>query len=53
MSAAEPTGLGAALLVLNPSGQRTRVEIGQLPFLVGRHAGSNLVFAERKILLFR
>ena len=49
MSAAEPTGFGAALLVLNPSGQRTRVEIGQLPFLVGRHAGSNLVLRDNRV----
>jgi len=52
MSAAEPTrseAARAALLVLNPSGQRTRVEIGELPFLVGRHTGNNLVLRDNRV----
>ncbi len=38
----------AALLVLNPSGQRTRVVIDPLPFLIGRHADNNLVLRDNR-----
>ncbi|HLH43529.1 MAG TPA: SpoIIE family protein phosphatase [Bryobacteraceae bacterium] len=60
MAGAERSGFGtgpvsrpgpppAALLVLNPSGQRKRVEIGPLPFVVGRHSGSNLVLRDNRV----
>jgi sigma-B regulation protein RsbU (phosphoserine phosphatase) len=39
----------AALLVLNPSGQRSRVALEQLPFLLGRHTDSNLVLRDNRI----
>src|SRR5580704_3322283 len=39
----------AALLVLNPSGQRTRVPLEPLPFLVGRHADNNLVLRDNRV----
>jgi sigma-B regulation protein RsbU (phosphoserine phosphatase) len=38
----------AALLVLHPSGQRTRVEINTLPFLLGRHIDNNLVLRDNR-----
>ena len=39
----------AALLVLNPSGQRTRVRLEPLPFLFGRHADNNLVLRDNRV----
>jgi sigma-B regulation protein RsbU (phosphoserine phosphatase) len=39
----------AALLVLNPSGQRTRVDIEPLPFLIGRHADNHLVVRDNRV----
>jgi phosphoserine phosphatase RsbU/P len=38
----------AALLVLNPSGQRTRVALEPLPFLIGRHADNHLVLRDNR-----
>jgi phosphoserine phosphatase RsbU/P len=38
----------AALLVLHPAGQRTRVEIGELPFTIGRHADNHLVLRDNR-----
>jgi phosphoserine phosphatase RsbU/P len=39
----------AALLVLNPSGQRTRVPIAAVPFLVGRNSDNNLVLRDNRV----
>jgi sigma-B regulation protein RsbU (phosphoserine phosphatase) len=39
----------AALLVLNPSGQRTRVALQPLPFLFGRHADNHLVLRDNRV----
>jgi phosphoserine phosphatase RsbU/P len=39
----------AALLVLNPSGQRTRVPITAVPFLVGRNSDNNLVLRDNRV----
>ena len=38
----------AALLVLHPSGQRTRVPLDPLPFMIGRHADNNLVLRDNR-----
>jgi serine phosphatase RsbU (regulator of sigma subunit)/pSer/pThr/pTyr-binding forkhead associated (FHA) protein len=38
----------AALLVLAPSGQRTRVPLEPLPFLIGRQADNNLVLRDNR-----
>ncbi len=38
----------AALLVLHPAGQRTRVEIAELPFTIGRHADNHLVLRDNR-----
>ena len=38
----------AALIVLHPSGQRARVEIDPLPFLIGRHADNHLVLRDNR-----
>jgi sigma-B regulation protein RsbU (phosphoserine phosphatase) len=43
------TGLPpAALVVLNPSGQRTRTPIEALPFLIGRQPDNNLVLRDNR-----
>jgi len=43
------TGLPpAALVVLNPSGQRTRTAIETLPFLIGRQPDNNLVLRDNR-----
>ncbi len=39
---------GAALLVLAPSGQRSRVEIDQFPFTIGRQPGNGLVLRDNR-----
>lgn len=39
----------AALVVLNPSGQRARVALEPLPFLFGRHADNNLVLRDNRV----
>jgi phosphoserine phosphatase RsbU/P len=39
----------AALLVLNPSGQRSRVPLDALPFLVGRHTDNHLVLRDNRV----
>jgi sigma-B regulation protein RsbU (phosphoserine phosphatase) len=39
---------GAALFVLHPSGARSRVEIAELPFLIGRHADNHLVLRDNR-----
>jgi serine phosphatase RsbU (regulator of sigma subunit) len=38
----------AALLVLSPSGQRSRVALDPLPFLIGRHADNHLVLRDNR-----
>ena len=38
----------AALLVLHPSGQRSRVPLEPLPFLIGRHADNTLVLRDNR-----
>ncbi len=38
----------AGLLVLSPSGQRTRVRIEPLPFQLGRHADNHLVLRDNR-----
>jgi phosphoserine phosphatase RsbU/P len=38
----------AALVVLNPSGQRTRTPIEALPFLIGRQPDNNLVLRDNR-----
>src|SRR5580692_11571297 len=38
----------AALLVLSPSGQRTRVPLQPLPFLLGRQPDNNLVLRDNR-----
>jgi serine phosphatase RsbU (regulator of sigma subunit)/pSer/pThr/pTyr-binding forkhead associated (FHA) protein len=43
------TGLRpATLLVLHPSGQRTRIAVDPLPFLIGRHADNHLVLRDNR-----
>src|SRR5215472_7020053 len=56
MASAESTPVGtdsglprAALLVLSPSGQRSRVTLTPLPFLIGRHADNNLVLRDNRV----
>src|SRR5436309_7609734 len=39
----------AALLVMNPSGQRSRVVLEPVPFLIGRHADNNLVLRDNRV----
>lgn len=39
----------AALVVVNPSGNRNRVPLDQFPFLVGRHGDNNLVLRDNRI----
>src|SRR5580658_7443041 len=39
----------ASLLILNPSGQRTRVALEPLPFVIGRHAENNLVLRDNRV----
>lgn len=39
----------AALLVLNPSGQRSRVVLEPVPFTIGRHADNNLVLRDNRV----
>src|SRR5215813_7559086 len=39
----------AALLVLNPSGQRSRVVLEPVPFMIGRHADNNLVLRDNRV----
>ena len=43
-----PDRPGAALLVLAPSGQRSRVEIDRIPFTIGRQPGSGLVVRDNR-----
>ncbi|MDQ6759030.1 MAG: SpoIIE family protein phosphatase [Acidobacteriota bacterium] len=38
----------ASLVVINPSGNRTRVAIEPLPFLIGRHQDNNLVLRDNR-----
>jgi len=38
----------AALLVLNPSGQRNRVPLSPLPFMIGRHADNHLIVRDNR-----
>jgi sigma-B regulation protein RsbU (phosphoserine phosphatase) len=39
----------AALFVLNPSGQRSRVAVTPLPFLIGRNSDNNLVLRDNRV----
>ncbi len=39
----------ASLLILNPSGQRSRVALKPLPFVLGRHADNNLVLRDNRV----
>ncbi|SRR5579883_232138 len=39
----------AALLILNPSGQRSRVVLEPVPFTIGRHADNNLVLRDNRV----
>jgi phosphoserine phosphatase RsbU/P len=43
-----PDRAGAALLVLAPSGQRSRVEIDRIPFTIGRQPGNGLVVRDNR-----
>src|SRR5271169_3642238 len=44
-----PAGLApAALLVLQPSGQRNRIVLEPVPFLIGRHADNHLVLRDNR-----
>ncbi|HUA86004.1 MAG TPA: SpoIIE family protein phosphatase [Bryobacteraceae bacterium] len=46
---ASPRDLASAvLLVLNPSGQRERVPLIPLPFLIGRHADNHLIIRDNR-----
>jgi energy-coupling factor transporter ATP-binding protein EcfA2 len=42
-------GREAALVVVNPSGARTRVSIRPVPFLVGRQPGNHLVIRDNRV----
>jgi serine phosphatase RsbU (regulator of sigma subunit)/pSer/pThr/pTyr-binding forkhead associated (FHA) protein len=46
---ARSNSLPAALLVLNPSGQRARVALDSVPFLFGRHTDNNLVLRDNRV----
>ncbi|HEY1758171.1 MAG TPA: SpoIIE family protein phosphatase [Bryobacteraceae bacterium] len=39
----------ASLLVLNPSGHRSRVALEPLPFVMGRHSDNNLVLRDNRV----
>ena len=39
----------ASLTVLNPSGQRQRVDLDPLPFLIGRNTSNNLVLRDNRV----
>src|SRR4029077_7481736 len=39
---------GAALFVLDPSGQRSRVNLDRFPFLIGRQPDNNLVLRDNR-----
>src|SRR5579864_2722069 len=41
-------GATAALIVLHPSGSRTRQEIDPLPFSIGRHADNHLILRDNR-----
>jgi serine phosphatase RsbU (regulator of sigma subunit) len=47
-SAHLPDRPGAALLVLAPSGQRSRLEIDRIPFTIGRQPGNGLVVRDNR-----
>lgn len=44
-----PRGYSAALVVINPSGNRRRVPLSPLPFLIGRQADNQLVLRDNRI----
>jgi serine phosphatase RsbU (regulator of sigma subunit) len=46
---AAPSLPRAALFVLNPSGDRSRIAITPLPFLIGRNADNNLVLRDNRV----
>src|ERR1700722_7358544 len=39
----------ASLLILNPSGQRSRVPLEPLPFVLGRHSDNDLVLRDNRV----
>ncbi len=39
----------ASLLILNPSGHRSRVALEPLPFVMGRHSDNNLVLRDNRV----
>src|ERR1700735_2890830 len=43
------TGRAPALAVTNPSGNRSRVSIESVPFLIGRQGENNLVLRDNRI----
>ncbi len=51
MTATElPEGLrGAGLVVVNPSGNRSRVRLETVPFVIGRQAGNQLVLRDNRV----
>ena len=49
MAAPEPPRPAAALLILNPSGQRSRVVLEPVPFTIGRHADNTLVLRDNRV----
>ena len=48
MSEKAATATRPALIVVNPSGNRSRVSIDTLPFLIGRQAGNQLVLRDNR-----
>src|SRR5579884_160820 len=48
MTAKQPAAAHPALVVVNPSGNRTRTTIDRLPFMIGRQADNNLVLRDNR-----
>ena len=48
-SAAMPGPAPASLVVIDPSGHRTRVTIDAIPFQIGRQADKNLVIRDSRV----
>ncbi|MDX2153874.1 MAG: SpoIIE family protein phosphatase [Bryobacteraceae bacterium] len=49
VQAAVPTSKAAALVVVNPAGNRSKVPLEPLPFLIGRQADNNLVLRDNRV----
>src|SRR5437867_7281658 len=47
-TSARPAAKTASLIVTDPTGHRTRVELQPLPFRIGRHADNNLVIRDSR-----